>query len=380
MRRLSLSGSDDYASDTLLRLSSNSPGGLLFPKLESLSWYIHTAPSALPFFHLFLSPHLQRVDIHGYLPDILERVLTPLTQMISLLPTSLQYLSIMCGQLEDEPFRDAISSLVCRCGPLLRSLETSVSLSEAAINHIMHLPNISHWTLAKEPPRVVPTPVLPSLESIRLYEPEALPWLHLLAWHERDLLRNDSTLPTPYTSIRERLKCLECLGTIVNTTFVSSVVRFPNLVILNVYTECYGAGGCIFRLTDDDMEDLAASVPHLKTLQLGLPCWLNSCNTTVASLMSISVHCLDLTVLQTHFNTRTIVSDMQRLVSGGIGRDKVKCKLQRMMVRCLPLEVAGEDIETVAMGFKVIFPCLTGLWSQGSDWERLRSKIAGLRR
>ena len=132
---------------------------------------------------------------------------------------------------------------------------------------------------------------------------------------------------------------------------------------------------CAFHLTDDDMENLTATLPQLKTLQLGNPCDLNSCDTTVASLLSISVHCLDLTSLQTHFSTRAIVSDMQRLLDGGAECDKSKCRLRELIVGSSPLEVGREDIEIVAMGFKAIFPCLADVQVLGGSWYQLKSKL-----
>jgi len=58
--------------------------------------------------------------------------------------------------------------------------------------------------------------------------------------------------------------------------------------------------------TDNDVENLAATLPRLKCLEFSQPCGSNSCNTTVASLMSVSIHCLGLKHLETHFNTLTI--------------------------------------------------------------------------
>jgi len=69
-------------------------------------------------------------------------------------------------------------------------------------------------------------------------------------------------------------------------------------------------------------EDLAAALPCLESLNLGIACRRNTCATTIASLLSMSVHCLDLTDLEIHFNTVTIVGDIQRLLDGGAGRDK----------------------------------------------------------
>ena len=124
------------------------------------------------------------------------------------------------------------------------------------------------------------------------------------------------------------------------------------------------------------MENLAASLPRLRDLELGGPCQFNSCHTTVASLLSISLHCLDLLTLETHFNTRTIVSDIRRLLDGGAGRDKVKCRLWNLKVGQLPLEVGREDVETVAMGFKAIFPYLPGFDGGDGSWRQLEYRLA----
>ena len=219
---------DNYGNNALSRLSSNSPGGLLFPKLESLDWDLFEAQYALPFFHLFLSPNLRRVTLYASLSNFRVHLLAPLVQMVSLLPTSLEYMSVMYGRGEDELFNDAVSSFICQCGPLLRSFTTSVPISEAATDHIMRLPNLSHWATAQAPPRVVPTSMFPSLESILLYEPVALPWLHLLASHEMDVLRNDFPSVTSHTNARETLKSCNCFSTIIDSTLLSSVMKFDH--------------------------------------------------------------------------------------------------------------------------------------------------------
>ena len=103
MRRLDLSVCDCYTNDTLFRLSSNSSNGLLFPKLESLFWNFYFTWTAVPFFPLFLSPHLQRVTLFIDLRGAPENLLTPTLQTISLLPTFLKYLSIVYCQGEEKP-------------------------------------------------------------------------------------------------------------------------------------------------------------------------------------------------------------------------------------------------------------------------------------
>ena len=122
---------------------------------------------------------------------------------------------------------------------------------------------------------------------------------------------------------------------------------------------------CIFQLTDDDMENLAIALPHLESLRLGKSCIFDTCKTTVAALMSISVHCMGLTVLETHFNTLEIVRDLQWVLDRGAGRDDAKCRVSNLPVGGLSVE-AQKSIETVVMGLKVIFPCLRNLVNRWS--------------
>ena len=228
-------------------------------------------------------------------------------------------------------------------------------LSEAAVDHLMRLPNLYHWAIVQTPPPYAPTSIFPSLESVWLGERETLPWLDFLASHERGTPRNGSASATPHTGTREALKYLGSANTIIDSTLISSIMRFRNLVMLDTNANCSDTEGtCAFLLTDDDMENLTAALPRLNTLRFGGPCQSDSCTTTVASLMSASIHCLDLTHLEIHFNTRTSVSDMRRLLDGGAGREKAKCKLRGLVVGDLPLGVGGEDVEIVAVGLKVI--------------------------
>ena len=377
MRGLDLIPYEKIPDSTLHRLSSNSPGGVLFPKLEWLCWDVYDTSIALTSFPLFLSPHLKRIALCGPgMSDIQLYQLASLVQIILVLPTSLEDLTIMCGCDEEEPLKDAISSFLRRCGSSLRRFDSCVSLSEVAIRHLMQLPNLRSWAIAQGPPRTVPSSIFPPLEEFRLHEQAALPWLHLLASHKKGVLQNSSTSTASHINIRETLGSLTCPeDTIIDSTFLSSVLEFRNLVTLKVDNECYGVGRCTFHLTDDDVEEISATLPRLKSLQLGRVCDSNSCRTTVASLMSISVHCPDLTSLETHFNTLTIVDDIKHLHDGGSGRGNAKCKLRDLDVGYLPLEVRGEDIETLVVGFKAIFPCLTGFGARNSSWSGLRSEL-----
>ena len=353
-------------TDVLLRLSRDSSGRPLFPKLEWLHWDIYEAHVAFPFLHLLLpSPHLRRITLYIHLqsPNISQEYLGQLVQVISLLPTPLEYLFVRRNRylMAEKPLKDTISSLVCRCGPSLRTFSTCIPLSEAAIHHLVQLPNLSYWRTTQGPPRIVPTSIFPSLEKLDIDKEEALPWLHLFA------------SAASHTNVRQTLKYLNYLeDIIIDSTFLSSIAKFRNLVTLQVSTYYCGiTGGCFFHITDNDVKDLAVALPRLEILRLGEPCRWNTCGTTVASLVLISVHCLDLTHLETHFNTQTIVGDMQGLLDGGAERDRAKCKLRRLLVGCMPLDVYGKDIRIVALGFKVVFPHLTGFEGCSYGWQEL---------
>jgi len=382
MRGLDISLYGTPSTDTLSRISCNASRGPLFPELEWLKWDVHAADTVFPFFDLFLSPRLQRVTLYAepQLSNIPQDQVAALTRIISVLTTSLEDLFVECGQEKEGPLEYAMSSFVCRCGPLLRGFGTCIPLSEAAIHHLMQLPNLSHWGTSQGPPRDFSTHIFPPLAKLRLYQVEALPWLHLLASHGKGNLPKGSASATSHTNIGGTLKFLDCPeNTIIDSTFSSSIVKFRSLVTLHVRSfYCSDEVGCAFRITDDGVKDLVTALPHLEDLLLGKPCGMNTCNTTVASLVSISTHCLDLKNLETHFNTRRIVGDMQRLLDGGAEHDGAKCKLRGFSVAMTPLEVGEEDIQTIAMGLNAIFPDLMDLDGYSSSWCRVRLKMVDL--
>jgi hypothetical protein len=366
--------------DTLTLLSYNSPGGVLLPNLERLIWDISDMPPLLAFFRLFLSPRLKHLilcaNLDPYLDSIPPDVLEELIKMISFLPASLESVVVSCGKGEEDSLQDAISSFVCRCGPSLRSFETYVPLSNTAIVHLMTLPNLSSLSISQGPPQAVPKLIFPSLEHLRLPKsetslrrgsdgpnPEASQWLELLIPHTNDILQNDSGLGVSSTYTIDLLKTLEYTGNaVIDSELLSSITRFRNLVTLSVPAVCSTKpNGCTFHLTDDDRKNLATTLPRLKCLRLGFPCPSDTCRTTVASLMSISVHCLDLTVLETHFNIETMAGDMQRLLDERSGEDKAKCKIWYLLVGKLPLHKVyrcREDSKTIQLWFRFIFPNL----------------------
>jgi len=380
MRGLYFNYSGKFTVGALSRISLNSSGGVLCPKLEWLRLDLRKTVNALPLFRLLLSPHLKRVEFSdsSVLGPLREVWLTGLVQIISVLPTSIEALTVMCGLERYRSLEDAISAFVCRSGSSLRSFYSSVPVSEVAIHHIAQLPNLRSWDIIQGPPQTSPPSISPPLEELRLLKKTALPWLRLFASHEEPVPQNGFIPVAPHANIREKLRLLECPnGTILDSTFLSPVLKFRNLGVLYMDNRCSEGEGCVFHLTDDDMEGLAAALPRLKYLQLGRPCHSNSCNTTVASLLSISTHCLDLITLETHFNTLTIAEDIRRLLDNDSGRDKSKCKLSILAVGSIPLGADRKDIdmETVQRGFEFIFPRLRDFTNYGGRWYELRTRL-----
>ena len=374
MRSLTLGLEANIPRGAVLKLSRGSAGGQLFPRLEVLCWYIDETVIPTSCFHLFLPPQLKSVDLSYSGSGISRDGVAPLVHIISSLTSSLEYLTFYHGQSREMILEDTLSSFVCQRGSSLRSFDSDVLLSEAAIHHLMQLPNLRFWVGYHEPPRTLPPITFPSLECLHL-DQTSLPWLHLLASHGKEIVRKGSTPAASRTNIRETLDSLECSEvTTIDSAFVHSVINFRNLVSLRAAGDCTEPEVCISRFTDGDVEELAAALPRLEALLLGPPCYSNSCNTTVASLMSISVNCLELKI---HFNTRDIIRDLRFLLQGNSGRDRPKCKVWNLMVGDVPLEVQGVDVETVAMGFRVILPHLKHLggWE---NWLPVRAALSAL--
>lgn len=386
MHKLVLNWGICITTRALSRLSYYSPGGVLCPNLEQLIWEFDWSHLPLFYTRLFFSPSLKHITLSTSFisPTLRPEVLGPLTEAVSCLPTSLEYLSLVCG-LGGEPLRGAISSFVCRSGSSLRSFGSSEPLSEAAFNHLMQLPNLRSWAVY-EPLRTLPPAPFPSLEELRL-GPGGLPWLHLLAAHGDDQTR-DGLAPPPAmlnTNVKATLKILNLpRNTPVDPMLLSLISSFRNLVTLcveNYY--CNKEGSCVFRLTDDDVENLAVTLPSLVSLQLGRVCNSNACHTSLSSLLSVSIHCLGLELLEIHFTTQAIVDNIQRLLDEDPGRDKPRCKLRSLLVGYLPLQVCREDVGKVAIGLAYIFPCLkkiSGVFSdsdEGRSWECVASELQG---
>ena len=86
---------------------------------------------------------------------------------------------------------------------------------------------------------------------------------------------------------------IESLLPFIDNSFTSSIQMFRNLTILTVGDYCrdgFEELQCTFKLNDGNVAELAMALSQLECLYLGRPCFENTCATTAACLLLISVH------------------------------------------------------------------------------------------
>ena len=379
--------------ETLKKLYLNSPPGRWFPSLQDLSW--HITEFNLPYAYRFFSPHLKRIRIYAswsWDENALPlNALPALPSTITVLPTSrLERMSVGDNYHITPPwahFKDSFSSVILRCGPSFTEYNAPIPLSNAALHHLIHLPHLHTWHIHGPPPTYTTSSlplVFPPLRKLTLGEGAARGWLPLL----RRLEDGASTTQgvTPLSKAKESLKVLnvdDMFGVDIDPSFVSTIQCFRNLVDLNIDDHCPDQDdrdGCIFKLSDDNITELAMTLTQLKLLHLGRTCSKNTCLTTIACLLPISVHCSKLEKLMIHFNTTNIVDDSRNILEDPRFqqlRSRPKCLLKSLTVYRTPLEIDESDLETVAKGMIDIFPSLRGCDGYGLNWCGLSREIAG---
>jgi len=189
---------------------------------------------------------------------------------------------------------------------------------------------------------------------------------------------------TPLSKTKEFLKVLnigDASGINIEASLVSTIQCFRNLVRLCVDVYCHdedNRGECVFKLNDDNVTELATALTQLESLILGHPCFENTCLTTVACLLPISVHCSRLKELRIHFNTTNIVDDLRNILGDPRFqqlRSLPKCPLTSLNVFWTPLRLHRPDFETVAKGMVDIFPSLTDCNGIEESWTELSRQI-----
>ena len=391
MRKVSLNEGTSLGEETSKKLHSNLPPGGWFPALRDLSWYI----TELNVLHidLFLSPHLQTISIRAAWTwnntGVPPAILPTLVSITSALPTSsLERISVTTNHLTMPwaHFKNSLSSVILRCGSSFTEYDSPVPLSNAALHHLIHLPHLHTWRIHGPPP-TYPTSslplVFPPLRQLTLGDDAARGWLPLLRRLDDD--SSTTQCVTPLSKAKEFLKVLnieDIPGINIWASFVSSVQRFRNLIRLCVGVCCHDEdyrGKCIFELNDDDVTELAMTLTQLEYLLLGHPCFENTCLTTVACLLPISVHCSKLKKLEIHFNTTNIVDDLRNISEDSRFqqlRSLPRCPLTFLDIYEMPLRLDESDFEIVVKGMVDIFPSLTHFEGPEEGWDELSGKIA----
>ena len=287
---------------------------------------------------------------------------------------------------------DSISSVVLRCGPSLAEFTSSIPLSEAAMSHLIQLPHLRTWRIGSPPPSYSITTlplVFPPLAACVLGEGATRGWLPLFKRLEHSVSATQGV--TPLSKVKESLEFLTVEnrpGTVTDVSFTSTIQIFRNLVDLNVDTFCHDGGydyECAFKLNNDDVAELVVALPRLESLTLGRPCFKNTCATTVACLLPVSVRCLKLKSLLIHINTTTIADDFKNISEDHRFeelRRLPRCTLSLLDVWETPLALNEPKFQTVASGMVDIFPSLGRcIWfGESPSWHTLNGRIKELQR
>ena len=388
---------DEWSSaleeSTLCQLRLNSPAtGRWFPALRVLSWWI--TEDNPTYADLFLSPHLEKVSISVSWTwsdsEVPRDILLAIASTIAALPaSSLQHVFIGVDHygMPWEYFKEALSSVILRCGPSLTEFASPIPLSDAAVNHLLHLPHLRIWHVEGPPPNYSASSsplVFPPLTEFTLGEGAGHGWLSLIGRLEGRASATRQGV-TPLSRMKGSLNSLDVQslsGPMTDSSFASSVQMFRNLAYLNVADYCHdrdGEGQCTFKLNNDNVTKLAVSLPRLESLQLGHPCSENTCSTTVVCLLPISVYCVKLQSLEIHFNTTNIVDDLKNISEDPRlqeWRSLPRCPLSCLDVYLMPLALDETGFKTVAEGMIDIFPSLghceglTDVWDEVSETLR----------
>ena len=369
----------------LLSMQSPTLGPHPLPNLRSIYSEIDSWDFA-PFLRLFLNPELVNVDIefadghpHLYRPAV-----------ISLIPTG----DLTRLQLKytggDDLSLGALCNLLDKASKSLRSVSLDGELSMGVIEKLLQLPNLRCLDVQLPQTRISPpAAVFPSLEKLVVSYRDAGSWLHILrnipnpALRELDVSFTGSSstyLETLGSSLfaayvdrnLTSLKCTSRNAIPLTEAGIRQFLPFKKLTTLELTTPCIGSR-CGVQLNDSIISELAMALPHLVSLCLGdAPCKASASNVTVASLVALSVNCVDLDFLQLHFNAIDIITRGTRTTSQ---THNFTCKLRTLSVGSQPLPSNPNDILLVTFAILRIFPHTETILSVGGGWRQVREGV-----
>lgn len=383
--------SEEFTQLVLPPLDGTSPALPLH--LRELKWWLNkTNFSFLPRFlksdlvDIFITTHGfsgpgEKVEPWGDLPD---EVMPILRSAITMFPTSIQRLCVQLGAEPQTHLTEEMSAFVLKCGGTLQMFSTNVVLSTEAIVHLMKLPSLSAWVTEQGPPQVTdlihhgvpdgPFSLFPSLKAVDMRGGPVLRWLPLFG----DV--KDRT--PPWTMAGQGLSTITYSNLYIplDSSLITRFLPLKTLVDVQINVDCLFQP-CASQFTDQDVERLAIALPNLKALTLGdWPCASDTCPTTIRSLLSLSIHCIQLKHLNIHFRMATLRADMLDMLGHGYSQGlhlKPKCALETLVVQELQLRLSDYDPAFIPIGMLMIFPSLAKFASVhlSPTWTRLESLV-----
>ena len=347
----------------------------------------------LPFYRFLISPKLTSLTLaySSFPPKSMEEELSIIQPVIMGLETfPLQRLNLKLdipgasGQMEP-----VISSAVLRCGPALKDLFINSPLSDAAVQHIMQLPNLDAWATANGPPRtpnLSPSNIFPRLHDLSLASEASLEWLTLFTKTTRRIPSGHNSYASPNRGPVQRLTRLVVHPRVpIDAVFMTPIMLFRELIFLSLTPTCSpsptATAICTFSLTDGDVAEIAAALPRLQEARFGIACRANSCKTTVASLISFSTSCRNLKYLMIHVNTTNLRNDLES-VSTDSRLDSLPSLRTRnnfcLFVSGAPFTISEDEVAPMLKGFRRIFPSLTQINWADAPWKELNIKLQEL--
>ena len=384
MRRLVLNWQSGTPEE-VFRLGSTE--GVVCPRLQDLD--LRANFDTLPFYRLLLSPKLTSLSL-TYSSSFIELepleeelpIIQPVIMALDTFPLQRLRLRLNISRAAGRQMEPVISSAVLRCGPALKNLAIFSPLSDAAVQHIMQLPNLDTWHTASGPPR---TPdlsmsnIFPRLDHLLLTSKASLEWLVLFTTTTHRISSGQNSHSWPSRGPLRRLGRLVVSLTVpIDVVLMSPIVQFRGLISLRLTSTCSLIRGCAFRLTDDNIVEIATALPNLEVAILGLVCSANSCQTTVASLISFYTCCRDLERLEIHFNTTNLRNDLES-VSADPRLDSLPSLWTRntfyLSLSDAPYTTDEDDVVPVVKGFRRIFPSPTHIVGNSTCWKGLNLRL-----
>jgi len=375
--------------DTIERMRLNTPAGGWFPALQNIRWQV--GGHNIPYTDLFLTPSLENIRIVVSCLHKKSEAHTRLQDSVALamsaLPASRLRLLIIAPlnrkvhtSFPWEDFTDSLSSVVLRCGPLLKTFASQIPLSGGAVNHLISLPGLRTLQFCGPPPQPsdLHLPLdFPPLTTCFFAEDSTIGWLSMFQlFEDRARTTQDSS---PLARMKESLTQVSIGddGLYINTGLTSPLLMFQKLTILKMDIYCLEEE-CLFYLKDDDIKTLAMALPQMKTLTLGHPCRKNTCRTSAFCLLSLSVYCIELEQLEVHLNASGFARWYEE-TAWEPEAELPRCALKTLVVHEMPLFLDVDAVEEVSDGLANIFPSLGDIqWKAGGGgggWEEVRKNF-----